>query len=401
MSKRSNNILIVSRSSAAVDALHGHLSADGRDEVATRVMTNGHADPLHNVSVVPDVLILRVDEATTAELDEFIARPANQRCPLIVVGNSQETSWMRLAMQAGARDFLLEPVSSEALIAAVDQIIEEKTTQNGTSGGQMVAFVNAKGGVGSSFLAANFAHVCQDTGQLNTVLVDLDRQFTALPQYLDVKIQRGLSEAFEVAHELDSVAIEAFLSEHPSGLRLLGERHDFFIHFGVIESAPHRVEQLLGVLSLLDAKFDRIVVDVPRNLDALGIATLERADHIVLVVQQSVPCIRDAARMKTILTQNLNIESERLKVLVNRYQSNAPASLDDIKTALNVRSPILIPNHFSSVSRSIDTGVPIADEAPNSPVTKALRLMADELNGEVTQPPKNIFSRSISAILRS
>ena len=400
MSKRSN-ILIVSRSGAAVDALYGHLSADGRDEVAIRVMTNGHADPLHGVSVVPDVLILRVNEATTAELDEFIARPANQRCPLIVVGNSQETSWMRLAMQAGARDFLSEPVSSEALIAAVDRIVEEKTTQNGTTGQQMVAFVNAKGGVGSSFLSANFAHICQDTGRRNTVLVDLDRQFTALPQYLDVKIQRGLSEAFEVAHELDSVAIDAFLSEHSSGLRLLGERDDFFIHFGVIESAPHRVKQFLGVLSLLDAMFDRIVVDVPRNLDALGIATLERADHIVLVMQQSVPCIRDAARMKSILTQNLNIESERLKVLVNRYQSNAPASLDDIKAALNVRSPILIPNHFSSVSRSIDTGVPIADEAKNSPVTKALRMMADKLNGEATQPPKNILSRSISAILRS
>ena len=398
MSKRSN-ILIVSRSSAAVDALHGHLSADGRDEVATRVMTNGHADPLHGVGVVPDVLILRVNEATTAELDEFIARPVNQRCPLIVVGNSQEASWMRLAMQAGARDFLSEPVSSEALIAAVDRIVEEKT-QNGTTGRQIVAFVNAKGGVGSSFLSANFAHICQDTCR-NTVLVDLDRQFTALPQYLDVKIQRGLSEAFEVAHELDSVAIDAFLSEHSSGLRLLGERDDFFIHFGVIESAPHRVEQLLDVLRLLDAKFDRIVVDVPRNLDALGIATLERADHIVLVMQQSVPCIRDAARMKSILTQNLNIESERLKVLVNRYQSNAPASLDDIKTALNVRSPILIPNHFSSVSHSIDTGVPIADGAANSPVTKALKVMADELNGRATQPPKNIFSRSISAILRS
>ena len=105
--------------------------------------------------------------------------------------------------------------------------------------------------------------------------------------------------------------------------------------------------------------------------------------------------------MKSILTQNLNIEDDRLKVLVNRYQRNAPASLNDIKTALDVRNPILIPNHFSSVSHSIDTGVAIAEAAANSPVTKALRMMAGELNGGTMQLPRNIFSRSISAILRS
>ncbi len=45
--------------------------------------------------------------------------------------------------------------------------------------------------------------------------------------------------------------------------------------------------------------------------------------------------------------------------------------------------------------------VAIAEAAANSPVTKALRVMARELSGDTTSIPKNIFSRSISAILRS
>jgi pilus assembly protein CpaE len=306
---------------------------------------------------------------------------------------------MRLAMRAGARDFLVEPVAPDALASALEQIVLEKSGTEDEH--QLIALVNTKGGVGSSFLAANFAHVCQTVHGFDTVLLDLDRQFAALAEYLDVKIERGLSDAFDLSKSLDAVSLDAFLVAHRSGLKLMGERHDFLTHFGIIDSSSQRVEQFVGLLTLLDRKFDRIVADVPRNLDALGVVTLERANHIVLVIEQAIPCIRDAVRMKNILTRNLNIAPERIHVLVNRYQSNAATSLDDIQEALGCESPLMIPNHFASVSRSVDTGIPISEEAPSSPVSKALKKLEGRLTGQPEQPPQNIITRSLSSFLRS
>jgi pilus assembly protein CpaE len=394
------NILIASRVEDSVDSIAAIVVQSGAYTVAKNVMRNGHSDPLHGVKTLPDVLILLMQESSTAELDEYLLRQTNQRCPLIVIGPSHDPVCMRLAMQAGARDFLTEPLDGNSLLGAVERIVVELDTDEDENH-EVIAFVNTKGGVGSSFLAANFAHACQSEFEESTVLIDLDRQFATLAGYLDVKIERGLSEAFESEQELDIVALDAFLSKHKSGLRLMGEKSDFFMHMGVIESTPLRLEQYCRLLDLLDKRFSRIIADVPRNLDALGVATLERADKIVLVVQQSVPCIRDAARMKSILTQNLNIQSSRIRLLVNRHQSNAAASISDICDALDFEDPILVPNHFPSASRSIDTGVPILESSPGSPISKALKKMEFALDGQMPLHMSNIFTRSISTFLRS
>lgn len=397
---RATNILIASRVEDSVDAIAALVGQNSTYAVAKNVMRNGHSDPLYGVSTLPDVLILRMQEGSTIELDEYLLRQSNQRCPLIVIGPSHDPVCMRLAMQAGARDFQAEPLDGTTLIEAVERIVVELDVDEDENH-EVIAFVNAKGGVGSSFLAANFAHACQTEFGEDTVLIDLDRQFATLAGYLDVKIERGLSDAFESEQELDVVALDAFLSKHKSGLRLMGEKSDFFMHMGVIDSTPLRLEQYCRLLDLLDKRFSRIVADVPRNLDALGVATLERADKIVLVIQQSVPCIRDAARMKNILTQNLNIQSSRIRLLVNRYQSNAAASISDICETLDLEDPILIPNHFPSVSRSIDTGVPILESSSGSPISKALKKMEFALDGQMPLHMSNIFSRSISNFLRS
>ena len=54
-----------------------------------------------------------------------------------------------------------------------------------------------------------------------TLIVDLDMMFGSLPQYLDVQPKRGLLEALSVVRELDEVAIDAYLTRHSSGLRVL------------------------------------------------------------------------------------------------------------------------------------------------------------------------------------
>ena len=52
------NVLIVSRSKSAADHLSQDLSGHPEFLVNTRVMGNGHADPLHGISETPDVLLL-------------------------------------------------------------------------------------------------------------------------------------------------------------------------------------------------------------------------------------------------------------------------------------------------------------------------------------------------------
>jgi pilus assembly protein CpaE len=135
---------------------------------------------------------------------------------------------MRTAMRLGARDFLPEPVVHDELLAAIARVAAEQVRERGDRDqGQIVAFINAKGGSGATFLACNVAYLFAGVSELKTVLVDLDLQFGALPQYLDIQPKRSMLEALDVADELDDMAIHAYLTRHETGLAVLGGLSDY------------------------------------------------------------------------------------------------------------------------------------------------------------------------------
>jgi pilus assembly protein CpaE len=392
------HIILAGRSQVALDMLAQHLDDEPRYEIKMHLIVNGHTDPLHGVTVLPDILVLRVTPNSLDELAALAARPANERPPLIVIGASQDPQAMRLAMQSGARDFLSEPVQQPDFLTALQRIATESTGKSSADARcQSVAFINAKGGSGASFLATNVAHVSTTVHRLDTLLVDVDVQFGSLPQYLDLQPKRGLTEALEVVDELDSVAVDAYLTRHGSGLRLLSRAPT--ARTSHIESAAERFALLL---EMLKAKVQRIVFDVPRHLDSLGATALERADRVVIVVQQTLPSVHDATRLMEIVRDEIGVPQQRLSVLVNRYRKGAPVELDDIRRPLRDEDPYVVPNHFGPVSESIDTGVPIYEHTRSSPVTRAILDIARELEGAPSKTTTRSFiNRTISTFLRT
>ncbi len=224
--------------------------------------------------------------------------------------------------------------------------------------------------------------------QLKTVLLDLDTQFGSLPRYLDVQLKRGLVEALDVAEDLDGAAIEAYLAEHESGLSLLACMHD-----GALVHQEMLTDRFDVLLELLLANFDRCVVDVPHALEPFGVHVLERADQIVIAVQQSVPSLHDATRMYDLMTGKLGVSPDRVTVAVNRYHRAGAIELADIQRQFNERPVACIPNDFRSVAESINVGIPIHTYAKRSAVTKALGQLQEQLGGRATTSGKGFFPK--------
>ncbi len=100
------------------------------------------------------------------------------------------------------------------MLAAVRRLTRELKSSKKTGSSELIAFINAKGGSGGSFLAANIAHLLVAVSNRKVALVDLDLQLGNLTQYLDLEPKRGLIEALDVAADLDGVSIEAYLTKH-------------------------------------------------------------------------------------------------------------------------------------------------------------------------------------------
>jgi pilus assembly protein CpaE len=387
------DVLLVARKKEPLDALEQHLRVAGAS-VRRQMNSNGHADPLHYIEKMPDVLILHVSHLWREELEAVAARHLERKTALIVVGTSSDMGLMRLAMQAGARDLLPEPVVKNDLLIALERVKRERQTQSQAAQGTIAAFVNAQGGCGATLLACNVAHMLAAESKKRTALLDLGLQFGAAPLYLDLFPQRGVWQAMENLDGLDEVALEGYFTRHASGLHVLSHGADEPIETRELSLAA--VEQLLDVAL---RAHDHLIVDLPRRVDGVLATVVQRSQQVVVVLQQSVTALRDATRLVQWLRGEGGVARDQLCIVVNRYDKSASISTADIQKALNCNEPLLVPNDFRLVSECINSGTPLLDQARGAAITKAVMSLQTRLGGAATRPRSGVLARTFSNLL--
>ncbi|MEO4046566.1 AAA family ATPase [Pseudomonas sp. CAU 1711] len=391
-SRHGPRLLISSRDTRALHRLQEISQRIPGLQVNTRLVSNGHTDPLYGLDELPDFLLLWVSHLWREELAALLQRPANERPPLLVCGPLDEREGMRMAMQAGARDFLADAVVEAELLGALQRMLRESHVGS-VSGGKLVAVMNAKGGSGATMLACNLAHQLSATGA-STLLLDLDLQFGSVAHSLDIAPTHSHVEVMQQVEGLDSVALRGFCSHFSPTLHVLGGRSG-----DLCLTQDVRLEQLEALLQLARASYDWVVVDLPRQIDHLTGVTLEQADHCYILLQQSLSHLKDASRLLQILRNDLGVQSNRLHIVVNRYSKTAPITLQDIDDALRCPDLQRLPNDFAAVSESQNSGVPLELHAPRAPITQALRNLKQELAG--SQPgEQGLFKRTFSRLFR-
>lgn len=388
-------VLLASRSRAALATLKEQLSGESRYDLHTRHIENGHADPLHGLSLAPDVVVMTLTERGHQDLTELTKEQHALRPPMIVTAEHGDAQTMRLAMQAGARDFLPGALEAEDLIASIDRAAAQIVKPADERASSLIAVVNAKGGSGATFVASNLAYILSGVSKKSTALMSLDMQFESLTPYFDATLKHGLMEALEAADELDSVALDAYMTQHGSGLRLLAARPE--VSF---ENLSDRSTELGTLLDKMTAHYECVLVDMPRRVDRYTRAVLERATRVVLVVQQTLSHLRDAKRMMQIF-RDYGVSRDEVLVVVNRFEKSSLIDMDDIRRALHGAQAVSIPSDFKTVAESINLGVPMYEHARSSGVTKALTGLATSLGGRADERASGgLFSKALSSLLR-
>ena len=361
-------VLVASRSAEALRILGASLERVPGIACTTRLVSNGHTDPLHDVRPMPDVLVLRFDAESLAELAALAKTNPDTRPPLIVVGPAGSAEAMRLAVRSGARDFLAEPLNVDDFVAAVERLRHEpKRAPHPAPQADVTLVLGAAGGVGTSFLACNLAHAIQkETGDA-TLLMDLDVNAAPLTGFLDLAAERGLPAALSEVEFLDHHALAGYVTRHRSGLHLMGAPSKTALFARDLDAG--RFATFMGVVK---ERYRHVVVDGSHSLDDLNGTVLGMCRTVLVVVQQSVVQLRQAAQLMRTLFSGYGIPDDRVTVVVNRYNKRSTITLEDIQRTLARGSVAVVPNHFKSVMSSIDGGVPMLEFDPSSPVARAI-----------------------------
>ena len=115
-------------------------------------------------------------------------------------------------------------------------------------------------------------------------------------------------------------------------------------------------------------------------------------------MEQSVAHVNNTAQLYRILTQQLGVTSERIVVVVNRYDKHAAVQPDMVVKAVGCREPFKLPNMYELALDSTNTAIPLFEMDADSSVTRGLLALCSHIHGTEPPEPNGLFRRTLAAL---
>jgi pilus assembly protein CpaE len=361
-------VKVVSQTAERAEVLARHVRALGASvEVQAAASSLASLPSIINGSR-PGLLVLDGVDAPGLDALARMAQ-AHPEVDTIIVSDEQSPAFLMKAMQAGVREVLPPPVSGPTLQAAVQRLLRKHAplATAPARNGDVFAFISCKGGSGATFLAANFAHLLSVRDERTVALIDLDLQFG--DALLMLSSQRASTDVAEVARNigrLDADLLRSSMVTVSDTLAVLPAPEE------LSQALEVKAQHVEAIVKQARQMFDFVVLDVGRAIDAVSLHGLDMARLIFPVLQQSLPQLRDAKRLRG-LFRSLEYPSPKIHWIVNRYQKANEITLDAIAHALGSKQISTVPNHFASVNAAVNQGQPIERGARSGPVARGLR----------------------------
>lgn len=331
---------------------------------------------------LPEVVLLHERIGPLPALD--LVREVALRFPavgVVLVSSDTGPALFSAAMDAGARGLAGLPLAYEELAARVQSAAQWSTgvrrhlgrgpEERTGPGGRVVTVTGAKGGVGTTFTAVQFALAANAAGR-RTALVDLDLQAGDVGSYLDVQFRRSVADLAGI-RDISPRVLQDAVYDDRTGLALLlapadGERGE-----EVDDGAARHI------LAALRGRYELVVVDCGTQITGANAAAVETADVAVLVTTPDVVAVRAAKRMVRMWERLQVRKPEDTATVVNRWSRHTeiqPSLIAKITKTRPTRTPV--PAAFKELQAVVDAGR-VQDLDNRSTVKQALWALAGEL----------------------
>ena len=325
------------------------------------------------------LLVCSSQAQRTADLEALETMTwSSPQLSVILISESDTKDDLVRAMRSGVREVVASPLAQSDLIAALRRVMAHhekmRIPDDGYVGvGKIVAFISCKGGSGSTFLAANTAHLIAETFNRRCVLVDLDLQYGDASYYMSQDaVKNNISDLTQQIDRLDAQLLSSCMHSISPRLNLLAAPDEPGVALAITAS------QLEQVLTLARRTHEFVVLDLDSTIDAVTLKALDMADVVYVAMECNLPVVRNAKKLVK-LFRSLGYGDDKLRLLVNKYQSDGLLDVKSIEQAVGIKVHHTIPNQVAAVTEAFNLGKPLVLLDPQNGVLKALREITSTL----------------------
>jgi len=299
---------------------------------------------------------------------------------VVVIGHYNDVALYRELIRSGISEYVVAPVSMADIVSVISTMFVDPEAE---PIGRSIAFIGAKGGVGSSTIAHNVAWTMSNAFSSEVIVADLDLAFGTANINFDQDPAQGIAEAVFSPERIDEVYLDRLLAQCAEKLSLLAAPStlDRVYDFDV--------DAFANIIDTAQRSAPLLVLDMPHVWTAWSKNSLMQADEIVITAMPELANLRNAKNLVDML-KKLRPNDSPPKLIINQagVPKRAEISISDFTEPLGVTPLAVIPFDPLLFGNSANNGRMLGEMDAKHPTVQAINEIAHVLTGRSELKPK-------------
>lgn len=323
----------------------------------------------------PNLIILesRSEPKDLMSLLQQLSDYCDPATKVIIVGHYNDVGLYRDLVRAGISEYMVAPVSMSEIIGVVAGIFVDP---DAAPMGHSIAFVGAKGGVGSSTIAHNVAWSISSLFKSEVVVADLDLAFGTANINFDQDPPQGMAEAVFAPDRVDEVYLDRLLTQCAEHLSLLAAPSTLDRTYDFDSDAFSQI------IDTAQRSAPVLILDLPHVWTGWAKQTLTRADEVVITATPELANLRNAKTMIDML-KKLRPNDAPPKLILNQVgmPKRPEIAPNEFADPLGLEPLAIIPFEPHLFGKAGNSGRMIGETDAKSPISQQFAEIARVLTG--------------------
>lgn len=301
-----------------------------------------------------------------------LAEVCDPSTKVVIIGQVNDIILYRELIRQGISEYIVRPQSPLQIIKTIADLYVDPAAP---PIGKTIAFVGARGGVGSSTIAHNVGWCTAEEYKSSTVILDLDLPFGTASLDFDQEASAGLFEALSSPERLDDVLLDRLLQKHTEYLSLFTAPSTLDRDFDLDEQAFETV------VDVVRGSAPTVIVDVPHMWTNWSKRILMSADEIVITATPDLASFRNTKNLIDILNgARPNDSSPRL--VINQFDNKMSAvQPDQFAEHVGIEPAQVFAWEPQLFGAAATNAAPIMEVGPKTKTAHGLQDLAADLIG--------------------
>jgi len=339
-------------------------------------------------SPTPNLIIIESGLPRAQMLGELdaLAESCDSGTKVVAIGRVNDVILYRELLKRGVSEYLVAPVLPIQLMESISNLYNDPTSD---PVGHVLAFIGAKGGVGSSTMCHNSAWTLSEALKTNVVIADLDLAFGTTGLDFNQDPVQGIADALSSPERLDEVLLDRLLTKCSEHLSIFAAPVVLDRDYDISADACDMV------IDVVRQNVPYVAVDLPHTWTSWTKRILLGADEVVITAVPDLANLRNAKNILDLLkTSRHNDGPPHLVINMANTPKRPEISVKEFAQSLDLTPAAIIEYDSETFGQAANNGQMIEELNKKAKAVAGIRDLALGLahRKEVRAEPKKAAS---------